>query len=468
MRSRATLAICMALFQSAATVWTDGITLTNFKADETVRYPVVFLRGTLDDKNARSITFANESSTRPSKQLKGPAYQGRFKAITELVVGPNKLVLRTGNQTLRVTLHYKPQTNPYLVQVVLMTDRTGNTKYQTPRQNDPQNFRAKLDTTMKLIQCFTAEQMNDLGFGRLTFNLEWDQEGNVEVHKFVSEHPAEFFYPLADVPLFLAVRGEVATKFDSPRTKRAVFTAFSHYDPKIRKLLASNARGGGSIAECTAAFLWAWPSSLSGVFAAFSDPTRINTRVVADEDDGRNTVWSAANYTAVMLHELQHTWGLPHSRDPRDVIAGRGFKYFNRFFTFVEPPSKANKHYLHFHDNEASDIAPLSGSALKNSRWFALDDKPWKDGGQPRFTASGSGGDILIESDHGLAYLGIDAKDEAVGYKSWGYGPPAPPRRYVLTAAELQQLAGTADVRIRAVDLEGQQSDVETKKLPKK
>jgi hypothetical protein len=134
----------------------------------------------------------------------------------------------------------------------------------------------------------------------------------------------------------------------------------------------------------------------------------------------------------------------------------------------LSPPSKANKHYLHFHDNEASDIAPLSGSALKNSRWFALDDKPWKDGGQPRVTASGNGGDILIESDHGLAYLGIDAKDEAVGYKSWGYGQPVAPRRYLLTAAELQQLAGTTDVRIRAIDLEGQQSEVETKKLAKK
>jgi hypothetical protein len=184
------------------------------------------------------------------------------------------------------------------VQVVFMTDRTGNTRYQTPRQNEPQNFRAKLDATMKLIQCFTAEQMNDLGFGRLTFNLEWDKDGNVEVRKLVSEHPAEFFYPLADVPLFLAVRSE--------------------------------------------------------------------------------------------------------------------------------------------------------------------------DGGQPRVTASGNGGDILIESEHGLAYLGIDAKDEAVGYKSWGYGQPAPPRRYLLTAAELQQLAGTTDVRIRAVDLEGQQSEAATKKLARK
>jgi Putative peptidase family len=464
-RATRLLVISLAWVPSAAAARVDGVTLTNFKPDETVRYPVLFLQGTLDDKSVRSIAVTNESSERPTRQLKGLAYQGRFKALTELVPGPNKLILRAGNKTLRVTLNYKPQTNSYLVQVIYMTDRTGNTKYQTPRQNDPQDFRAKLDTTMKLIQCFTAEQMNDLGFGRLTFNLEWDKDGNVDVHKFVSEHPAGFFYPLGDVPLFLAVRSEVETKFNSPRTKRAVFLGFTHYNPKTRKLLASNARGGDGTAETSGAFLWAWPSSLAGVVAAFSDSTRINTRLVADDDDGRNTAWSASNYTAVMLHELQHTWGLPHSRNPQDVISGRGFMYFNRFFTFVDPPSKANKHYLHFRDNEASCIAPESGSSLKNSRWFALDDKPWKDGGEPRFTASGKNGDILIEAEHGLAYLGFDAQGDAAGYESWGYDRPQPPRRYVLTAQELQKLAGTTNVHIRAVDLEGQQSQVETNKL---
>jgi hypothetical protein len=170
-------------------------------------------------------------------------------------------------------------------------------------------------------------------------------------------------------------------------------------------------------------------------------------------------------YYAVMLHELMHTWDLPHSKDPLDVIAGRGFIHFNRYYSFIEPPSKNNPRSLEPTEAQASYISPMSGSSLKNSRWFALDDKPWKNGGAPRITAAGTAGDILIEAEHGLGYLGFDVKEEAVAHKTWGHGDREPPRRYLLTAAELQELAGTSDVRIRALDVEGQLTQVETKNL---
>jgi hypothetical protein len=41
------------------------------------------------------------------------------------------------------------------------------------------------------------------------------------------------------------------------------------------------------------------------------------------------------------------------------------------------------------------------------------------------------------------------------------------PRRYRLNAAELRKLAGTTDVRLRALDAEGQLTQVETRKLGK-
>jgi Putative peptidase family len=308
--------------------------------------------------------------------------------------------------------------------------------------------------------------MNEMGFGRLTFNLDFDENGRLRVHKFASPEPAQFFYPLDDVPLFLTIRDQVEKAFRDPRAKRAVWTAFSKYDPKLKKLVANNARGGGGTAECGTAGLWTWPSSLGGVFAAFSDRTPINMGVIGDEGDGRRTAWGlAGTYVAVMLHELQHTWRLPHSRDPYDVISGRGFRTINRYFTFVEPPCKNNPRYFEFPDSEVSYIAPISACALKNSRWFTLDDKPWKDGGAPRITAGETDGDILVEAEHGLGYIGIDVKGDAVAYKSWGQNGSDPPRSYLLTAMELKELAETTDVRIRAVDLEDQQTEIETKNL---
>ena len=61
--------------------------------------------------------------------------------------------------------------------MIYMTDSTGDTTFQTPYENDPQNYKGKLDTALKLMQCFTAETMNDAGLGRKTFNLELDENG---------------------------------------------------------------------------------------------------------------------------------------------------------------------------------------------------------------------------------------------------------------------------------------------------
>jgi hypothetical protein len=242
--------------------------------------------------------------------------------------------------------------------------------------------------------------------------------------------------------------------------------AFTRYDIASKKLLASNARGGDATVQCGTAGMWTWPSSLKDVFTVFSDRTLVSAKVMGVDGDGRQTVWAiASGYQGVMLHELQHAWRLPHSRDPYDVISTSGFKVLSRFFTFVEPPSKKNPQPLVPSEHESACIAPISASALKYSRWFALDDKPWKDGGAPRITPAEKEGDILIESEHGLAYIGIDVRGEAIAYKSWGQDGREPPHSYVLTAGELKELAGTTNVRIRAVDIEDQQTDAETKNL---
>jgi hypothetical protein len=459
---------CLFPLMCALPARADGIQLTSFQDNETIRYPVPFLQGTLDDKTARTVTVINKTSTRPTKELKGIAHKGRFKAFAELVPGANQLVLRAGSKELAVTLNYKPQKNPYVVQAIYLTDDTGNTKYQTPRQNDAQNFRAKIDTEMKVLQSFTADRMNSLGYGRLTFNLEFDKNGRVDVHTMEAAHPAAYYYALGDVEAFLAERSEVEKRFNSPRTKKAVHVAFTRYDPAARKLLAGFARGGGGAAINGTYSMWSWPASLGDVFSAFSDRSLVNTQRVGDDSDGRGTIWGQnATSFAVMLHELMHTWELPHSKDPVDVIGGRGFRNVNRYYTFVEPPSKQNARSSEPPEDQASYIAPISGSSLKNSRWFALDDKPWKDGNRPRITLSGTAGDILIEAEHGLGYVGIDVQGDAVAFKTWGPPDRDPPQRYLLTAAELKELAGTTDVRIRADDVQGQHTDVETKNLKK-
>jgi hypothetical protein len=145
-----------------------AISLTNYTNGTTIRYPVPLIRGKLADANATSIKVINTSSNRNTRQMEGLAYEGNFKVLTELVPGNNKLIIRAGRGELALTLNYKPQTNPYVVRVFYLTDKIGNTEYQTPIENDLQDYRGKLETAMKLMQTFCAERMNDLGFGRVS------------------------------------------------------------------------------------------------------------------------------------------------------------------------------------------------------------------------------------------------------------------------------------------------------------
>ena len=49
----------------------------------------------------------------------------------------------------------------------------GDTTYDAPDPKEDQDYRARLDTAMKLLQCFTADRMHAHGHGRRTFHI-WD------------------------------------------------------------------------------------------------------------------------------------------------------------------------------------------------------------------------------------------------------------------------------------------------------
>jgi hypothetical protein len=445
-----------------------AVAVDNFADGDTVRYSVVFLRGTLADPRAAGLTVVNASAGGAAREVKGLVHKGLYKALAELAPGDNRLVLRAGRAERALTLRYRPQTNPYVVRVVYMTDSGGGTAYQTPLPRDPQDYEAKLDAAFKLLQGFTAEQMNDLGFGRRTFNLELDDKGRLKVHTVKAPRPASYYYGLDVVAWYLEVRRWADEEFPDPRLKKAVIAAYTRYDPRTQKTQGNIGRGGGSTALFGNGSLWAWPSRPADAFAAFTNPAPVDARRILDDSAGRSTVWGLdATTIPVMLHELGHTWDLPHTKDPFDVMAPRGFDHFNRFWTFVEPPSKLNARPSGWPGREATYFAAISGAGLKDSRWFALDDRPWKETGRPRVKALNAAGDLEIEAENGLGYLGVDVRDEAVDHRSFG-GDGPPPRRLRLSADELRRMAGTTDVRLRALDAEGLLTQVETAKLPRR
>jgi len=439
-----------------------AIRLSNCENGTTIRYPVPLLRGTIADAEATTLVVINQSSQRDTRELKGLVHKGKFKALTELVPGKNDLILRAGRHELPLTLNYEPQTNPYFVRMIYMTDNTGDTKYQSSVENDPQDYAAKFDTALKIMQTFTAERMHNLGYGRCTFNLEFDENGKVKVHTFKGDHPAEYYYAMNDGAWFGHIGGRLDRRFPMETARNVVIAAYTRFDPKTRRVRGHTALGGGGMALFGSGGVFTWPSSLGDVFRAFMDERPVDPTRVFDDSAGRSTFWAMASTTiGATLHELCHTFGLPHGRDPFDIMT-RGFDHFNRAFAFVDPPSRGRKTPDEFSEKEIAYFAPVSGANLKPTRWLALDKKERVY--PPQIFQDEKSGDIVIEASYGIRFVGLDVRGDVADYISF-VDAADPPKRLTLSRAEIRKRVGTDDVRMRVMDNEGLIEQAETSRL---
>jgi hypothetical protein len=430
------------------------IRITNYKAGETLRFPVPLIQGELADPALKAVTVVNTSSKRDTREMTGQALKGRFKALTELVPGENKLLIRAGKDELPLTLVFKPQTNTYIARVVYITDSSGKTEFQTPLPNDPQDFRGKLDTAMKIMQTFTAERMNDAGFGRRTFNLELGEDGRVLVHLLKGRGTIEHYRTLDGGQLYGEVAGELARKLPAPKATNLVIPAFTWFDANTKKALAHTALGGGNLALFGGGDLFCWPDRLADVQKAFMDETRVDPDRYFSDSVGRHTFWGTASTTiGAALHELGHTFDLPHSREVHDIMT-RGHDRLNRFFTLIEPPHAGRKTPYAFKDAEIACWAPVSAGALAPCRFFAMDQRTWSDQNKTGASLDSSGG-VVIESDYVLRYVGV--YDHSPKYVEAVYAVPVErdARQMKLSVADLSKRLDPNRIELKIMDDQG-------------
>jgi len=431
-----------------------SIRLTNYTNNTTIRYPVPLIRGTIADANATCVTIINTSSKQSTRKIDGLTHKGNFKALAELVPGSNKLIIKAGKDELPLTLNYKPQTNPYVVRVFLLTDKTGSAEYQTPIENDPQDYRGKLATAMKLMQTFTAERMYDLGFGRVTFNLELDDAGQVIVRTLQAENAAEHYHGTTGLDLWRYTDNLIRRKCPNSYAKNLVIPAFTRFDPNTKQPCAHTALGAGRLALFGGANLFTWPSSIADAQRAFTDTTTIDTARFFSDSVGRHTFWAAASTTiGAALHELGHTFDLPHSQSPHDIMT-RGFDRFNRAFTSVEPPHAQQKKPYEFNDSQTAQWAPPSAAWLKFNTWFALDEKDFSGQDKTLVTAEDNLRTIRISSQNGIGALVLGTTDIAAGHVPIDYSRP-PPKNITVPMAEFGKYLTGDNPAIRIIDALG-------------
>jgi hypothetical protein len=379
------------------------ISIANHQHKSTVRYPVVLLRGTVD-VDSKELTVRVSGVETASTVVR---HGDRFKALVELKQGRNVIDVKTEDDRHSIEIGYQPQTNPHYVRVIWMTDSEGDTTFAAPSDDVPQDYAARLRTAAQLMQTFTAERMHDLGFGRRTFRLERDSDGQIIVHTLKAPKKAEYYYGLQDGPWWSETYRWLNQEHDDPFAKNIVLAAFTRKDPETGRMKAHTALGGGNLGLFGSASVFSCPRSIPDDVGVFHDATRVDPTRVHDDSVGRSTNWGLASTTiGATLHEMGHTFGLPHCKD-RFGIMTRGFDHFNRVFTFVEPPSGRNREERVFTPKEEAYFAPISASYLQWSRWFQLDEQEPASNERPRIVIDEEAKRVTVTADSGVAWIGF-------------------------------------------------------------
>ena len=438
------LLLAMALTGSTvqrASAQAPAITVDNFKTGETIQYSAPLISGTLPDAALESVTLTNASSKRPTREMKGLASKGRFKVLADLVPGPNELTISAGTKTAKLNLIFTPQTSKRGVRAIYYTDNTGDTSLNSPVPAEKLDITGKLSTAMLLMQSFTADRMSQHGYSRKTFNVELEPDGRVKVFIVKGDQaPGSGFNDGA-------ISRAIAAQASRPHT---------HYLVMLGRGCGYTAIGGNGKAIMGGDTIYTWPSNLSEAQAAFMNATPIDSGKYHVDAIGRDTFWANSSTTiGACLHELSHSFGLPHSMDGLCIMT-RGHDYFNRFFTLIEPPSKANSKPLDFKDSDAARFCKVTANNLAVSRYMALNEREYISGVQPTIKFDPAKNEITVRTEVGIGFIALDPP---YGNPGADYCLPVDPskpapKEVVIQAKEWARFGGKP-FQVRVMDVDG-------------
>lgn len=434
------------------------LAVENHKSGELLDYQVVLLRGTVED-GAKTINISHVGAAKKSEITQGVVRDGRFKALVMLRAGTNQLAIQSDRSKAPIvlTLDFAEAKNPHYVRLVWMTDSTGATDFATPTNDVPQDYEARVRTAALLMQTFTAESMNDSGYGRRTFRLERDAKGEVVVHTLKAPKPAASYAELKDTVWWSDVYQWLNREHRDDYAKNMVLASFTRKDPVTNKMTNHTALGGGNLGLFGSASIFSWPRSIAAAQAVFSDSTVIDQTKVHDDSAGRSVVWGLASTTmGATLHEMGHTFGLPHTKDGRDIMT-RGFDRFHRSFVFEDAPSKSKPKPVSFQPDQEAYWAPISASSLRWSRWFAGNESQNTSKNGPQITVDAAGGTVTVTSPLGVVWIGFGSQGENVTFQE--FSPTNPPLKVTLTLDELRAKMGKFPLtQISALGTNGESS----------
>lgn len=157
-----------------------SIVLDNLNDKEVVHYSVLFIRGRIEAKEAKTLN-GTVKLLHNGALYESEVHSGRFKYLIELKLGHNivkisyKDVIYAGEQAF--TFERRVNKCPNFVKlfyVIPSNDAGCFQSWQT--ENSPDNACNKIVTGFKLLQSFIAERLNEEGFGRKSFRMQEECE----------------------------------------------------------------------------------------------------------------------------------------------------------------------------------------------------------------------------------------------------------------------------------------------------
>lgn len=384
----------------------SSITIDSMEPGELVRYPVVSLRGVCQEP---TIRVGLEKESTETIRVIG----GRYLALVQLKPGKNMVELRAGRDVTRMRLDYRPMKTPYALRAVYIVGQDEEPTYDSPIPGDRRLFREKFDTALKLLQSFTADAMKEAGYGRKTFPLELDADGKVVVHVLKHPRKGDELRATSGNDLWYLFYRWLEPQFPFTTNKVCALLGFSRYDVYNATARGHTALGGGGLGIFGTASMYTWPSSLTQAPDAFSNPQTIDAGKGFDDTANRGTYWASASTTiGAMLHEMGHTFGLPHSNDPREIMS-RGFDLLNRSFALVEPPRRGGTETVAIEPGTGARFSPFFAARLNGHPWFQPDGKmgkPFATALAPSIDVDSAQAQIVVRAPYGLRVVGVEAE----------------------------------------------------------
>ena len=313
---------------SSSIVQVTQCLIENFKDQDTISYRLPILYGRCPSADASlTLTAAGKTYTWPVKD-------GYFKGAVLLNTGENEISLNPGGKTSNIKINVAVSQNAKKVQMVyaIAANDDGHFIAAPGEANDIESAKKRLVVEALMMQSATARMMYKATGKHQTFTLVEDETGMPLIETFQMAQTRTSLYEKDGMAIYYLIQEQLKTEMQNAN-KYIVTMGFSGYENG--KLLAHTALGGSNLAIFGGAALHTCPQTLDEISANFSNNTFIDTKLLPDDSAGRGTYWAnCSTGMGASLHELGHTFGLPHTSYG---IMNRGFDHFNRLFMLTEP-----------------------------------------------------------------------------------------------------------------------------------